>query len=289
MPDMVSDRLLSLLQDHSSGLLLFDTAGTCRYANAAACTAFRCPEPVGLPLDQLCGEFPMLQLACQRCLSGNLSAFQLSEGAYWFSANANTEGLLLMVSDAVAKKIAREVHDSTGPLLATLRLLFGQLTLAADASLRHLLDPMDALLKELEAELRDIYRSLDNTPGGLPSALLRLRELLQPAVPTRLLFVVPEYPLFLPEGDTHALYRMAQELLNNAIRHAQATCITLQLLDHEQSIVLMVEDDGRGFDPGGLTLRGLQQVRSRVSALGGTFLLDTLPEKGTTVTIEIPF
>ena len=289
MPDMVSDRLLSLLQDHSSGLLLFDTAGNCCYANTAVYTVMHLPQPVGLHLDQLFGDFPVLQMACHRCLSGQQRVFQLSEGELWFSANANAEGLLLMVSDAVAKKIAREIHDSTGPLLATFRLLFGQLSLTADASFNHLLDSMDALLKELEAELRDIYRSLDIIPGGLPGALLRLRELLEPAVPAQLFFVVPDYPLFLPEGETHALYRMAQELLNNAIRHAQATCITLQLLDHEDSIVLMVEDDGRGFDPGLLTLRGLQQVRSRAKALGGTFLLDTLPERGTTVAIEIPF
>ncbi|MCF8257818.1 MAG: PAS domain S-box protein [Flavobacteriales bacterium] len=87
-----------------------------------------------------------------------------------------------------------------------------------------------------------------------------------------------------------AIFRMAQELITNAVRHGKASAIFVQVIDHGASIMLVVEDDGLGFDPskgsGGL---GLRNIRSRAELLEGRVDIDSNPGKGTVTTIEIPY
>jgi signal transduction histidine kinase len=84
------------------------------------------------------------------------------------------------------------------------------------------------------------------------------------------------------------LYRIVQELLNNVIKHAEATEVLVQLIRSEKSLSLTVEDNGRGFDcnqsPEGM---GLRNILSRVDFLGGHLDIHAIPQKGTTVTIDL--
>jgi len=89
-----------------------------------------------------------------------------------------------------------------------------------------------------------------------------------------------------------ALYRCAQELLNNILKHAKATSVDLQLLRHKDSVVLMVTDNGVGFDVTSQELMsngyGFRNLTSRIESLDGKIDIDSALERGTTVTIEIP-
>ncbi len=86
-----------------------------------------------------------------------------------------------------------------------------------------------------------------------------------------------------------ALFRMAQELITNAVRHSSATSVFVQIIDHGRSILLMVEDDGKGFDPSEENVGlGLRNIRSRAELLDGTVEIDSSPGNGTVTTIEIP-
>ena len=89
-----------------------------------------------------------------------------------------------------------------------------------------------------------------------------------------------------------ALYRMTQELLNNSIKYADTDEVSVQLIQHENSILLMVEDEGSGFDLTRSRIKshglGLKNIQTRTRSLGGTLLLDSTPGEGTSVTIEIP-
>ena len=288
MPHSASDWLSALLCDSSCGILAFDPAGICRFANLGSCRLLGASQPEGKSLDELLHAFPELVLACQTCLNNGHQGFQLGGGELWFNANANANGLLLVLTDAVAKKWSRELHDSTGPLIAALRLQLHGLADPAPVG-EQSLQRVDDLLRELELQLRDLYRSLRNTSRGLAVGLRELCQLLGTATPANLSCLVPPQPLSLSEGLQHDLYRIAQELLHNAIRHAAARNLTLQLLDHADSLVLMVEDDGVGSAPITSSKGGLQHIRERVNYLGGTFLWDSLPGKGISATVEIPF
>jgi len=92
-------------------------------------------------------------------------------------------------------------------------------------------------------------------------------------------------------GTALALYRIAQEALGNAAKHAALTRVDVRLLRIGGEVVLTVADDGQGYQPGRATDGGLGLVnmRERARQLGGTFELDSRPGRGTTVRVAVPF
>lgn len=94
----------------------------------------------------------------------------------------------------------------------------------------------------------------------------------------------------LPDHLERELYWVAQEALNNTLRHADATAVTVNLRISDQLVELEIQDDGKGFDPEAVADHpgmGLDTMREGVEALGGTFTLLTAPGKGTTVRARI--
>jgi signal transduction histidine kinase len=93
----------------------------------------------------------------------------------------------------------------------------------------------------------------------------------------------------LDENREVMLYRIVQELVQNAIRHASPSVIMIQLSQHNGTLSLVIEDDGSGFSSenvsGGL---GLQSIESRVQFLNGSSEIISTPNTGTSVTVEVP-
>jgi signal transduction histidine kinase len=92
-----------------------------------------------------------------------------------------------------------------------------------------------------------------------------------------------------PEQMEIVLFRVAQELLNNVMRHAQANHCLVQIIRDGQRLHLTVEDNGKGFDPAlaqQATGVGWLNIRSRVSYLGGTIDVQSKPGAGSSVTLE---
>ena len=95
--------------------------------------------------------------------------------------------------------------------------------------------------------------------------------------------------------DTHLdnrlevlIYRCAYELVNNAMKHAEASRINVQLTVDARLVSLSVQDDGRGFDPDTVTYgAGFTNIRNRISAYNGKISVYSSPGAGTEVTIEI--
>lgn len=84
-------------------------------------------------------------------------------------------------------------------------------------------------------------------------------------------------------------FRIAQELLNNAMKHASATDINIQLVQEETRVSLTVQDNGKGFDPEQVNeanSSGLRNIRSRVDSLGGNFSVYSEAGQGTEMTVE---
>jgi signal transduction histidine kinase len=96
----------------------------------------------------------------------------------------------------------------------------------------------------------------------------------------------------LSRGAALALFRIVQEALGNALKHARARRITVRLTRSGDEVSLTVSDDGAGFDPGKVGTSGglgLITMRERANQLNGRFEFESAPGRGTTITVVIPF
>jgi signal transduction histidine kinase len=93
----------------------------------------------------------------------------------------------------------------------------------------------------------------------------------------------------LPEKTQIIIYRIAQELLANAIKHSGADKIMLQCSQNENIFYLAIEDNGKGFDPKTTGRKGLgwDNIRNRIEFLKGKIEVDSVPGEGTTINIEL--
>ena len=192
------------------------------------------------------------------------------------------------------KRIAQDLHDGIGGLMTGIKLNLSTITNNLfDKSQHKLLDRTSNLVENAGKELRQIAHNL------MPPAISRygldraLKSVLQ-KVNERNKTVNVTYQSFglangLPEETEIHLYRVIQELTNNAIKHSKAKNILIDI-NVDDGIHLVVEDDGIGFDSSTLGLRdgvGLQSVDQRVAALGGELRLESKPGKGTSFDIFI--
>jgi signal transduction histidine kinase len=96
----------------------------------------------------------------------------------------------------------------------------------------------------------------------------------------------------LPANIETTLYRVAQESINNVIRHARASQADILLQSRDRKLVLIVEDNGIGFIPSAVDERihnGIFGMRERVEMLGGKLTIESEPGRGATVLVELPY
>jgi len=191
-------------------------------------------------------------------------------------------------------RIARELHDAISQDLFSLRLLAGGLrkALPAGSPLHPKVETMEqtatATMHEMQALLLEL-RPVALEDAGLVPALEELcgayRERLGVTVDADL------DPVALTPPVEHAVLRVVQEALANAVKHAQPTRIRLSLHQQDGQVAVTVTDDGSGFDPELAEQRhglGLGLMRQRITELGGTLQLDATPGQGTSVQILLP-
>jgi signal transduction histidine kinase len=194
--------------------------------------------------------------------------------------------------EEAARRLGRELHDEAGQLLATAHLALDDLECCHGCPTHERLPRVKGILDQIEHELRRLSHDLRPAlleSSGLGSALrdlvdgVRGRYGLAVAVQDRLARRLA------PATELH-LFRIAQEAVNNAARHADARGILVRVRRNGDDIVLEVEDDGRGMpaatDAGhGL---GLLTMAERAALLGGSLEVVPRPQKGTTVRVRIP-
>lgn len=195
--------------------------------------------------------------------------------------------------EAERTRLARELHDETGQALTSILLglkpleqAVGTDERAAVASLRDLVVSTLQDVRRLALELRPA--ALDDF--GLVPALERLAESFGEHSRTRVDLEANLGDTRLPSELETTLYRIVQEALTNVAKHAAASRVSVTLTRKVGSVVAVVEDDGRGFDPGsvGSDGLGLMGMRERVALLGGRIQIETAPDAGTTLVAEVP-
>ena len=95
--------------------------------------------------------------------------------------------------------------------------------------------------------------------------------------------------LRVPSELAEQVVRVAREATNNAVRHAGASAITVSLRNLRDRLLLVVADDGAGFDPSvSRSGYGLRTMRERAESVGGALLIDSAPDGGTRLRLEVP-
>jgi signal transduction histidine kinase len=194
-------------------------------------------------------------------------------------------------------RVARDLHDSVSQSLysvtlfseAARRHLLAKNAELAEQSLDQLIDTSRQALKEMRLMVYQLRPSeLENR--GLIGALTQRINNVEKRAGIEVSIAAPTN-LVLPDHLEKELYSLAQEALNNALRHGNARSVKLGLHQREETIQLEVRDDGVGFDPstlhttGGMGIRGMEE---RAHALGGELLVESTRGEGTLVRVRIP-
>lgn len=191
-------------------------------------------------------------------------------------------------------RMAKDLHDGLGGLLSSVKLYFSNIQ-TENEGLEKSTDFNKALelLDNTSSEARKIAHNLMPealVKFGLVDALKDFCNNISSSNSLRIDFQSYHLTERLPESMEIMIYRIAQELVNNIVKHANATEAIVQLMQNDNVLYLTVEDNGIGFDP--LKIKkdsaGMSNIRSRVEFLSGTFEIDSTPDKGTSININIP-
>lgn len=200
----------------------------------------------------------------------------------------------LMAQEYEGLRMGRELHDSTGQLLLSLRLGISHLKRAHDAGeSEEILEEISETVRQIDQEIRAfsyLHYPAELGKGGLIAALNLLARGFGDRTGLKIIFKSIGERAIANGAASIALLRVAQEALMNVHRHARARLVRMSLVEHGGMLQLSVQDDGRGLpsstrEPVSKGL-GLPGMRHRVERLGGQFSIRRL-KHGTKLTASV--
>lgn len=193
------------------------------------------------------------------------------------------------------KRIAKDLHDGIGQQLSGLKMGTQKLSRALKSKDQELAREADELAKIISETAEDA-RSLSHQM--MPRALMEvglidaLEDMLAKSLKAGgISYQFEHFGLNerLPEKIEISLYRIAQELVNNIIKHSEATEVQLQLFKNKGALIMVVEDNGKGINVSQNTDgHGLLNIRSRLNSFKGEVNLSPSPNSGTLATVRLP-
>lgn len=210
----------------------------------------------------------------------------------------NNIDLMLESQERERQNIANELHDNLGSMLATVKLNFQNLKRQTeDINLQEnkLYNKTDELLEEAYQKVRNIAHLKNLGVIGSEGLLVAVNKMAEKmSVLEHLTINVIPFQLTerLENSIEVALFRMIQELCTNIIKHSEATEVNIYLTQgSSKEINVIIEDNGKGFDPKNIVGKsgiGLKNMEKKVEQMGGTFTIDSILTKGTSIIIDLP-
>ena len=203
---------------------------------------------------------------------------------------------LIETQESERKRIAGDLHDSLGSLLSGIKLRFHGLKEASTLSQVGQEPLYREMLSQLDEAVEEVRRIAHNMS---PSSLRRfglqktLQALIDPINTSDQIEADLQFFGFvqrLPEQLELTVYRICQELVQNAIKHAKCHKLRLQIIQHPDILNIMVEDDGLGMNVG--TMKpgfGFAGIQAKVKLLKGNFTIESQPLEGCTVIVDLPY
>lgn len=203
---------------------------------------------------------------------------------------------IMNTEDRERKRISKEVHDSLGQTLSAIALNMDKVNQEVSILSEKQQDRftnLTNLINQAVGESRNIAHNLMPSTlndFGYSLAVENMIDSLKGATDTQFKFYTNYKSGRLDQPTELGLYRITQEAVNNSIKHAKAKTVTIQLMCYPDIIILTIEDDGIGFDVKNsdeLSRFGLDSMENRARSLNAEFSLDSEPEKGTVITLQI--
>lgn len=203
---------------------------------------------------------------------------------------------IMNTEDRERKRISKEVHDSLGQTLSAIALNMDKVNQEASIlgdKQQERISKLTGLINQAVDESRNIAHNLMPSTlndFGYSLAVENMIDSLKGATDTQFKFYTNCNSGRLAQPTELGLYRITQEAVNNCIKHAKAKTVTIQLMCYPDIIILTIEDDGIGFDlknNNELSRFGLNSMENRARSLNAEFSLDSEPDKGTVITLQI--
>jgi len=192
-------------------------------------------------------------------------------------------------------RISRELHDEFGQTLTAAKLNLQMLrTTMADAGAVRRLEDAVSMMDGMIRQVRDIARGLRPPlldEAGLVPAIDQYLKSMATRSGMRIEFDASPGVARTPRGLNTTAFRLVQEAVGNALRHARASVVRVTLRDEADALRLVVADDGAGFDPAAVSRDahlGLLGMTERVRSAGGTIELESRPGAGSRIAARIP-
>ncbi|MFY7669841.1 sensor histidine kinase [Tenacibaculum sp. MEBiC06402] len=194
-------------------------------------------------------------------------------------------------------RIAEDLHDNIGSVLATLKLHFENLKLNREKkhfNQEELYNKTEKLIDETYLKVRSIAHAKNAgviANQGLLVAIKVMAEKISSA--NQLNIEIVDYGLDkrLDSNTEITIFRIIQELITNIIKHAEASEATINISHFDDSLNIIIEDNGKGFNSNNINLKngmGLASIKKRVEHLNGSFQIDSVQKRGTSIIINIP-
>jgi signal transduction histidine kinase len=203
---------------------------------------------------------------------------------------------VIQTEEKERRRLAKELHDGMGPLLSAVKMAVSSLVKTeTNANNKLIIDNTDQMITEAIRSLKEISNNLSPhvlENFGLASAIKSFSSKISATRTIQIMFFSNMFDVRLNNNTEIIIYRVACELINNTIKHANAQNIEIELKQHGKIITLLYTDDGCGFDTS-LTMRnenkgmGLSNIITRIKSIKGAVNIESSPGKGLKVIIIV--
>jgi signal transduction histidine kinase len=194
----------------------------------------------------------------------------------------------LEIQEQTLTNVSREIHDNIGQVLSMVRINMNTLKPGDE---QEKIELMDELLEKAITDLRSLSHSLNTEyirKGGWIKAVQKLFTDLERSGKFNTFLQIEEALPALGDEKPIILFRMVQEIINNIIKHAGASEIGFHAVKKEETIIIAIRDNGKGFDTNTLVDgTGLTNLRSRAKMIDAELQITSQPGNGTKVIISV--
>lgn len=207
----------------------------------------------------------------------------------------NTIDAMIEGQEKERQRIANDLHDDLGGLMANVKLHFNSLQEKVKGDTNELYKKTNELIDEAYQKIRAIAHAKNSGVIAKKGLLVAIKQMADKVSAANIIVIeVKDYGLDnrLENSLELTLFRIVQELITNIIKHSYATKANIHLTNHGETLNILVEDNGKGFHTDKILTKsngiGLRSIDKRISYLNGTLHLESEPDKGATIIIDIP-